>query len=519
MGQFLGCVVVYIKQGFRGLVEGQPENFVEATWLSTSDILGYAGTFIKSFKCDQFKERSGRLMAAKHLLNHGISDLVVIGGDGTFRGCEHLGREWISLLRELDDRNMVERELCQEYRHLKIICIPCTITNDLCGTDTSIGVDSALARIIEATDNIATTSSSTSMAFVVEVMGGHSGYLALEAGIICDASMVFIPEYPPQGDWRDELYSKVRDDLLAGSEVIICIVSEGATDNAGIPITPQCVTDVLTKKLNLSTRITVLGHFQRGGVPSAYDRLLATRFGCEAVAALRNVTTNTGASALSICENEIHCITVKECLEATDNCRRAIKERNFSEAVVLKGWRFQYLLNSYNCLHNVRSSPVPDMSGLAGTSVIGIMRVGRSSVGQCWVLKAIVGYCQTKYFCPLVIKDGFEGLVAGNCEGVTWDMVKESPSRSNACLGSSSITAAKVGLDKVAAAIGRLELSGLIVLGGFPAFKSLMEIDGVKGQYPEFRIPMCLLPMTILNNIPGTDVALGSDTALNEIMN
>ncbi|KAK3763858.1 hypothetical protein RRG08_050222 [Elysia crispata] len=518
MSQFFGCTVIYIKQGFKGLVEGQAENFVEATWISTSDVLSTAGTYIKSFKSDKFRERSGRLLAAKHLVEHGISNLVVIGGDGTLRGCDLLDKEWTSLLRELDDRNMVDRDLLREHRHLKIICIPCTITNDLCGTDTSIGVDSALARIIEATDNIATTSSSNSMAFVVEVMGGHSGYLALEAGIICDASMIFIPEYPPQGDWKEELHAKVRDDLLAGSEVIMCIVSEGATDTSGHPITPQCVTDVLDKKLSLNTKITVLGHFQRGGVPTAYDRLLATRFGCEAVIALKSMPVNTGACTVTIYENEIICIPVKECLEATDKCLKCMKDKNFAEAVILKGRRFQHLLSSYNVLHNMRSSPVPDMTGLPGTSVIGIMRVGKTSVAQCWVLKAIVGFCQSKYFCPLVIRDGFEGLVKGHYEGMTWDMVKEFTTKSNACLGSSSLTASKVGLQKIAAALGKLELSGLILLGGFPAFESLMEIDDAKHHCPALRIPMCLLPMTILNNIPGTDVALGSDTALNEIM-
>lgn len=518
MGQFLGCKVFYIKQGFKGLVEGKPENFVEATWLSTSDMLGNAGTIIKSFKSEEFRERSGRLYAAKHLVENEISQLVAIGGDGTFRACSVLEKEWTSLVCELDDRNLVKRELLQEHRHLNIMCIPCTITNDMCGTDTSIGVDSALARIIEATDNIATTSSSSSVAFVVEVMGGHSGYLALTAGIICDASMIFLPEYPPQGDWREELIMKVKDDMMAGCEVIMCIVSAGATDRNGMPITGQCVQEVLTDKLKLKANITVLGHFQQGGIPSAYDRLLATRFGCEAIGCLRIMPHNQGAYTVAICENDIICIPVDECLAITDKCRQCIKDKEYDEAVTLKGWRFQHLLDTYSLLHSMRSSPIPDMSDLQGTSTIGIIRIGRSSVGQCWVVKAVVGYCQSKYFCPLVIRDGFEGLVEGRCEGMTWDFVKEYSAKNNACLGSSYLTAAQVGLARVAEAISNLRLSGLIILGGFPAFQSLKEMDEGKNEYPELRIPMCLMPMTILNNIPGTDTALGSDTALNEIM-
>ena len=179
------------------------------------------------------------------------------------------------------------------YIVVNIVGMVGSIDNDFCGTDMTIGTDSALHRIIEAVDAMATTAISHQRAFVLEVMGRHCGYLALVAALACEADWVFIPEWPPEGDWEANLCSKLSQEQSLGQRLNIILVAEGATDREGKPITATMVKDLLVKRLNFDTRITVLGHVQRGGSPSAFDRILGTRMGAEAVLALMDATPQT----------------------------------------------------------------------------------------------------------------------------------------------------------------------------------------------------------------------------------
>lgn len=177
-GIYLGCKVYFIREGYQGMVDGG-ENIEEAGWSSVSGIIHKGGTIIGSARCKDFREREGRLRAAKNLIDRGISNLVVIGGDGSLTGANRFRQEWSSLLDELLETGKIDAETRGKFSHLNIVGMVGSIDNDFCGTDMTIGTDSALHRIVEAVDAIIPTADSHQRTFIMEVMGRHCGYLAL----------------------------------------------------------------------------------------------------------------------------------------------------------------------------------------------------------------------------------------------------------------------------------------------------------------------------------------------------
>ena len=205
LGMHHGFKVFFIKEGYQGLVEGGT-NIEEADWSSVSGIINKGGTIIGSARCLEFKTREGRLQAAKNLVEKSITNLVVIGGDGSLTGANCFREEWIDLIRTLREENLITEEQESRNAHLNIVGMVGSIDNDFCGTDMTIGTDSALHRIIEAVDCIETTASSHRRTFIMEVMGRHCGYLALVAAIVSEADFVFIPEKPPGRNFKLTLY-------------------------------------------------------------------------------------------------------------------------------------------------------------------------------------------------------------------------------------------------------------------------------------------------------------------------
>jgi len=147
-GIFLGCKVYFIREGYQGMVDGG-DNIEETSWSSVSGIIHKGGTVIGSARCKDFREREGRLKAAKNLINRGISNLVVIGGDGSLTGANKFRQEWSSLLDELLEKSEITQEVRTQYSHLNIVGMVGSIDNDFCGTDMTIGTDSALHRYIK----------------------------------------------------------------------------------------------------------------------------------------------------------------------------------------------------------------------------------------------------------------------------------------------------------------------------------------------------------------------------------
>lgn len=248
-----------IERGYQGLIDG---TLAPLGPRSVSGIINRGGTILRSARCESFFEAEGRAHAARTLREHEIEGLAIIGGDGSYRGAAALSEE----------------------HGIACIGIPGTIDNDIGGTDYTIGYDTALNVAVEAIDRIRDTAHSHDRLFFIEVMGRNSGYLAMMAGMAGGAEMVLVPESKTD---IMELVQTLRDGQSRGKTSSIVVVAEG--DEAGSAL--DIAREFDAKSEFHDTRVTVLGHLQRGGPPTAYDRILASRLGVEAVEALRRGET------------------------------------------------------------------------------------------------------------------------------------------------------------------------------------------------------------------------------------
>jgi 6-phosphofructokinase 1 len=256
MGLHQGLDVMGIHRGYAGLIGGEIKD-MDAR--SVGGILGRGGTILGTARAPEFMEPQGRRKALRTLNRFDIDGLVVIGGNGSLTGALELHR--------LD---------------FPTVGIPSTIDNDINGTDISIGVDTALNTILGAIDKIKNTASSHNRAFLIETMGRNSGYLALASGLAGGAELVLCPEIETT---LEEVAQTVEDSYIRGKAHAIIVVAEGWK-----PGTDHIARELRERKeeLGFSVRVTRLGHVQRGGSPSAFDRILATRLGAEAVRQLLN---------------------------------------------------------------------------------------------------------------------------------------------------------------------------------------------------------------------------------------
>jgi len=249
-----GVEVIGIHRGYYGMIEGQ---FEALNARSVSGIVNRGGTILHSARCMEFMAPEGRAKAAAQLLEQGIDGLVVIGGDGSYRGAH----------------------LLHEEHGVACIGLPGTIDNDIGGTDYTIGFDTAINTAMEAIDRVRDTAASHDRIFFVEVMGRHSGYISMIAGIAGGAEEVLVPEEPTDIPALVEILRYGRD---RGKTSMIVVVAEG--DDAGDALEiAKLVSETSEFK---QTRVTIIGHLQRGGSPTAFDRVLASRMGVCAVEAL-----------------------------------------------------------------------------------------------------------------------------------------------------------------------------------------------------------------------------------------
>ncbi|MBN2746971.1 MAG: 6-phosphofructokinase [Bacteroidales bacterium] len=249
-----GITVYGIERGYEGLIDNK---IVELKSKDVSGIIQRGGTFLGSARSQRFRTAEGREIAYKNVINKGIEGIVAIGGDGTFTGASIFHKEF----------------------KFPIIGLPGTIDNDISGTDITIGYDTALNTVIEAIDKIKDTAGSHNRLFFVEVMGRDAGFIALNAGIATGAEDILIPETVT---YMDDLIITLRENKRKGKTSAIIIVAEG-DDMGGAYEVAAKVKEIDN---SYSTRVSVLGHMQRGGSPSATDRVLASVLGYEAVTAL-----------------------------------------------------------------------------------------------------------------------------------------------------------------------------------------------------------------------------------------
>ncbi len=251
-----GLEVFGVVRGYQGLING---DLKKMDMRSVSEILHRGGTALYSARCDEFATESGMQKAILTCKQFGLDGLVTIGGDGTFRGAKDLSE-----------------------RGIPCVGIPATIDNDISCSDYTIGVDTALNTIIESVDKIRDTSNSHDRCSLIEVMGRHCGYLALNAGIATGAMAILVPELP--FDFNRDIVERMRYTRGLGKKHFIILVAEGVQYEGGVTKMAKDIEETVGVK----TRSTVLGYVQRGGSPTAKDRVVATKMGYHAVELLAN---------------------------------------------------------------------------------------------------------------------------------------------------------------------------------------------------------------------------------------
>ncbi len=274
-----GIKVYGVDRGYTGLING---DIHEMNLRSVSDIITRGGTILYSARCPEFKTEEGLQKAVSTCKKFGIDGMVIIGGDGSFRGARDLS-----------------------LRGIPCIGLPGTIDNDISCTDYTIGYDTCLNTIVQMVDRIRDTSESHDRCTVVEVMGRGAGYLALEAGIAVGATSIIVPEV--EYDIERDVIARIREFQKTGKKHFIVIVAEGVGGTAEIAKKIEAETGV-------ESRATILGHVQRGGSPTARDRIMASQMGSRAVDLL---TQGIGNRVVGIRDNKIVDFDIFEALKMT----------------------------------------------------------------------------------------------------------------------------------------------------------------------------------------------------------
>lgn len=511
-GLLFGAEVYTIAEGYQGLVNGG-DSISRTGWDDMGSILQRGGTVIGTARCPAFLEREGRKAAAHNLVSNGIDRLVVIGGDGSLTGADLFHREWQDLIAELEEEGAISRELAQHHPALMVAGLVGSIDNDMVGTDMTIGADSALHRIVEAIDAISSTAASHQRSFVVEVMGRRCGYLALTSAIAGGCDYVLIPENPPPPGWERHMCNALRAGRHAGRRDSIVVVAEGARDRGGQPISSAYVRDVLEQQLGEDARVTILGHVQRGGSPSAFDRSMPTMMGYAAVEEVLSATAETEPSIIGIRRNRVWRGPLMLAVEKNKAIASTVDRKQYERAMAGRGTSFGELFNIFTKM----SEPIPSMNAV-DPKRIGILHAGALAPGMNTVARAAVRLGLDRGHTMVGIEIGFEGLIDGRVREPIWGDVEGWNGLGGAELGSRRGVLKPEQYYSVGRALEHHRLDALLVVGGWDAYESVHRLYKERDRYPALGLPILCLPASIDNNLPGSELAVGCDTALNVIV-
>lgn len=287
-----GIQVFGVERGYQGLIQGA---VIELSSRSVADIVQRGGTILRSARSSEFRTSEGQAKAVATLKRFGIDGMVILGGDGSFRGAQALTHAGVAA-----------------------VGIPATIDNDIGCTDIAIGFDTAVNTVVDAINKIRDTASSHERTYVVEVMGRNAGYIALHAGLAGGAESILIPEVPVD---LDEVCDRISFGYRLGKSHSIVVVAEGVGGDpkAGRETNESAafrIGNVIRERTGLETRITILGHLQRGGNPSAYDREIASRFGYKAVELLLE---GQSEKVIGLIKGEMKVFDIDEALKMKKN--------------------------------------------------------------------------------------------------------------------------------------------------------------------------------------------------------
>jgi len=503
-----GRDVYAVYEGYQGLVDGKGK-IRKMEWSDVQMMIYKGGTVIGSARCMEFRERDGRLRACQHLVEHGITNIICCGGDGSLTGANIFKLEWPSLLEELHKNGRVTDAQAEKYANINIIGCVGSIDNDMVYDGTlTIGTDTALHRIVDAIDAVQSTASSHQRTFVLEIMGRHCGYLAWAAGVATGADYIFIPEAPSKhDDWESALCAKLDHQRKRGARLCTVLVAEGAIDKHGKPIKTEYVRQVIIDRLGHDTRSTILGHVQRGGYASAYDRFLGSVSGAFAVERLlrtkpEDASTIVGVKGFSVTFNPL-----VETIEATQQVAKYTAKLDFESAIRARGNNFQRYWNIQKSINRdvAKREAIPD----AGKTIC-IICTGAPAGGMNAAVRSANHFALNLGYAVFAASDGFQGFMDGHIKPLSWTDVIGWAGDGGTNLRTDRSTPTD------AAAINKVcedfKIDALLVIGGFDG---LMGIHDLRNN---INVPVAYVPATISNNVPGTDFSIGSDTALNAIV-
>lgn len=506
-----GADAYAVYEGLQGLVDGG-ERIRKFEWRSVGSIMHLGGTIIGTARSMDFRERSGRLRAAGNLIERGIDRLVVVGGDGSLTGTDIFRAEWPGLVAELAETGRITAEQADEFSELIIAGTVGSIDNDMVGTDKTIGADSAMHRILEAIDALSATAASHQRSFVVEVMGRHCGYLTVMCAIAGGADYVLIPEVRPAEGWEDRLVARLRAGRQAGRRENLVLVAEGVEDESGRKVTAQMVADVISARAGEDTRVTILGHVQRGGAPSAYDRWMPTLMGHAAANEVLDAERGRTPQLIGIRHNRVSTMPLMEAVAETKAIPEMIGSGRYDEAMAARGESFQRMVGVFDGI----AQPEPMMPGQGTT--IGVMHVGGLAPGMNAAVRAAVRFGISRGHKIAGVSGGFPGLLADRVAELDWQSVEGWGGVGGAELGTSRTTPRTEDYPLVGEALERNGLDALLVIGGHRGYEAVWRLRPHRADHPGLRRPVILLPASIDNNLPGWEMSIGADTALNVIV-
>lgn len=528
--------VFVIKEGYKGLVKDGEDNkkyIEEVKWNDVSGILHKGGTEFGTARWDEFREEPGKLKAARNLIKKGINRLIVIGGDGSLAGANELHEQWPKLKAKL----LPKMKEAKNYPHLAVVGVVASIDNDMCDVDMTIGADTALHRISEAVDSISSTAASHQRIFVVETMGRRCGYLVLMGSLITGADWVIIPEDPP----GDEEWGKMVEQLKTAREKnqkhsIIVLLAEGVKHCGGVTnnhalkkdkkefrikeIGRSDVKDALREGLKgkeeveaPDVRDTKLGHVQRGGSPSAYDRILSTLLEYAAVEKISEKDSFSNSCIVAgFKDNKIECLPLKKTVEKNAKISEYLEKCCFKEAIDMRESYFQEI---YKIARILMKPELMIKIPKKEAPCFAVLHSGAPSPGMNAAVRAAVRLAINKGYRILGFKRGFEGLIEGDFKSLGWRDVNGWASMGGAMLETTRTIPRKENFKKIDKMIKAHNIQGLLIIGGWSGYKGAFEMQK---EYDKFNIPVICMPASINNNLPGTDICIGSDTALNNIV-
>ena len=510
-----GLEVFAIYEGYQGMVDGG-DRIRQMSWSDVGGILQQGGTVIGSARCLDFFDRSGRLRAAKNLVDKSIEGLVVIGGDGSLTGAHIFRQEWPDLLSELATEGQISKKEADQFDELCVVGLVGSIDNDFFGTDMTIGADTALHRITEAVDAISSTAASHQRSFVIEVMGRRCGYLALMGALATGADWVLIPESPPNfDDWEGKMCEMLQKGRQMGRRDSVVIVAEGAQDRNGQHISSGYVKKVIEERMGEDTRVTILGHVQRGGSPSAFDRNLSTIMGAAAVESLFEETPEGETMVIGMRGNKVTRTPLSECMSRTKQVAEAIADHDYKEAMHRRGGSFASAFQILRTL--IRSAPHDPQPGQRRLR-LAIMNAGAPAPGMNTAVRAAVRMAIDKGHKVLGIHRGFEGLIEDDIHEYNWMTVNGWAHRGGAELGTNRKVPSESDFYAIARNLEKHNIDGLLVVGGWSGYEAVLEIFRRRETFPAFALPIVCLPATIDNDLPASELSIGADTALNSIV-